>query len=300
MIEIWTEDNTVGFRFMKLINKYYLNSQYKVVSHLGNGDDIPNSYNKNGGILNHLKRENLHSKFIILFVDKVIDNPDVMVEYREILKIKSKHKENIFIIDMHSFETCMLSYSNINDITGCKNIDIDTVRKDFINAFSDGVLKASNMSIKLKNYILKINKSNSEKIAKNILAEVTNVASYINKKQMYLSLINGGKAGACWFNDCCIITMNSCYRKCNISDTTSLNEKVMNLVLESYFINIVNQITKFTNYIIENRYICKSANEEYYMGVYNIKQGDNFIKDVGKLLENNNYWNYERLYRQLN
>ena len=57
MIEIWTEDNTVGFRFMKLINKYYLNNQYKVVSHLGNGDDIPNSYNKNGGIQRNIKNK---------------------------------------------------------------------------------------------------------------------------------------------------------------------------------------------------------------------------------------------------
>lgn len=51
MIEVWTEDNGAGYKFIKMLMETVYGAKHiQVVPHSGNGRNVPKHSNDNGGV----------------------------------------------------------------------------------------------------------------------------------------------------------------------------------------------------------------------------------------------------------
>lgn len=237
MIEIWTEDSTAGYYFIKLINKTMYGNQLKVVKHHGIAEAAPTNELRHGGILYHLKRLKEDKDLIILYIDKAIDRSETADNYMNVVVESRKHK-NIKIINQVCFELNMLSYSELFNITGNKNKDLKKIAEEFVY-FGRNLRMFSPVyfSNELNNFI-KVNcgkRGQYEHVAKVLLSMITNIDTIYNNERHKLSLIAGNKVGACWMKNCCVIPDRyMCSRLCNIQFIT-LDNKVINIVENSFF-----------------------------------------------------------------
>ena len=91
MIEIWTEDSTAGYRFLKEINKFEYAGQLSIRPHNGVGENTPTRTAKYGGILYHLKKHH-GNNLVLLYTDKAIDIQDSAENYANVIREVRKHK----------------------------------------------------------------------------------------------------------------------------------------------------------------------------------------------------------------
>lgn len=190
MIEIWTEDSTAGYRFLKQINKTIYKSQLTVAPHNGIGESIPAGIAKYGGILYHLKRHQ-GNHLVLLYIDKAIDMQETAENYQSIIKEARKHV-NIKIVEQICFELGMLSYNDLFDLCGNMKTEFMQVVQEFILLSKNlADFRPVNFSLKLRDYVMSKcgSKMQYEHVAKLMLAEATNVDIFYEGKHHYLSSI---------------------------------------------------------------------------------------------------------------
>ena len=300
MIELWTEDSTAGYRFMKNINKVKYNNQLKVIPHNGIGDSNPSSVAKYGGILHHLKNYT-DKNLVLLYIDKAIDIQGTAENYENVVNYAAKYP-NVFIIEQVCFELNMLSYKNLFNVVGNKDLNMMNIAQEF-SYFGKNLkqFRPKYFSNLLCNYMLRScgRKVQYEHVAKMILADITNVATVYGKKSNYLGIISGGDVGPCWMKDCCVIpTPYQHMKKCSIP-CSSLNNKIGDIVNNSYLKEQIEQIDNIISIYIKKNYKCVSTRESFYRTQYEIKFSNKYIiKHIGKLMEIHNYWSYERLFTE--
>lgn len=308
MIEIWTEDSTVGYKYINTINREKFKRLYKVVPHRGAGEAKPTSELKYGGIKYHLKHYNITNQ-VLLMVDKIFDKHETLENYNEILEIIN-NRDNIKMIDIHCFETCIISYKNIDFITGRITNRLNIIRNDYINIYMHrGEWKYTNkireLSKEFIDYIkqFSINNCHSEHIAKSLLAEITsNPIIKTTKDTLTPAYINGGKIGNCWITNCCSLLQPEC-RQCRLNENCSLGIKLDDVIDKSMIGSIVSQISYYTDeYIISHYYNRSNVDDNYRIALFNKvknKETEYKIKKlVIEIIEKHGKWRYEQVYRE--
>lgn len=300
MIELWTEDSTSGYRFLKKINKVVYSNQLKVVPHNGIGETLPTSTAIYGGVLYHLKHVT-RNNLILLYIDKAIDIQGTAENYADIIREARRHK-NVKIIEQICFELGLLSYVRLFDIAGNRNADLKRVTDDFVG-FSKNLstFRPPYFSNLLKAYILKKcgKKMQYEHVSKILLSDITSVATMYGNKQNNLAIISGRKVGPCWVKDCCVIPCAFNTNKKCLIPIMSIEQKINDIVTNSFIQDSVKQINNFIHEYIDMTYKKSSDNDSFYMEQYYKKYGDKiFIKHVAEYMDTNMYWNYERLYKR--
>lgn len=246
-LEIWTEDSTAGFIITSMVMKRYFNKdmdgiKVSIVPHNSVWKNKSDDTCKFGGLADHIESLGAgYNKCIVIMADATTGFRGQPVEYVKLKQMADRHW-NIFFVDMHSFEACMLSYKNLPQITGYT----DTKVLDLIAEFNSIVShrKGNIAGSKLETYMYKNNLRNSEKLAKNLLATVTNNGVRVNGKVFDLAMIARGKVGICWKVDCCNIgiNLNSKLRKCNNMYGKLHSDKIDDLINNSYYADILRQI----------------------------------------------------------
>lgn len=315
MLELWTEDSGAGYKFIKIFNNTVFQKLFTVVKHSGIGERLPSSKIEHGGVLYHLKHETFDkNKIVLLLIDKAIDQQETKENYVMIEEtIQKRHlHNNVYIIDQHCFETCMLSYQNKNRIIGSKDIKLLRIADEFVTLCTNQKYSYLNMSPDLRAYISNKEQTNSEHISKEILGGLTSVtlqSSNRNEASMKAAIISGKDIGVCWCKDCCTIAANY-IRKCNISHSVTLDNKMNDIKLHSIYGDIVKQIYSILEPYFKQRYRAgNTANitkETYYRQQVYTKLKIRSVADIvllakyiDKYLDKTQsmYWSFERLYR---
>jgi hypothetical protein len=314
-MEIWTEDSTAGYKLVKRINDTVYERLFKVVPHKGAGMAMPTDKLKYGGILYHLRNINIDNKLILLLVDKMIDQTETLVNYEQIIKEIRKH-DNIYIINQTCFEINMLSYDKLFDIVG-DNKMLSAIANEIVYLVSNrcNIFEASD---ELKNYITNdsdktlsdmISSYNWERVAKRVLAEVTNTRTMINHKPYMFGLISGDTLGECWTQDCCFIkdyynNIEELNRVCTRDDFyhESIENKLSALIYQSKWHFVFEQIDSNSSEYISCYYKpAETGKDLEYKDLYcrHIINGKAQSKNISEMIEKNGYWNYERLCRSI-
>lgn len=267
-MEIWTEDSGAGYIYWKCINKHIFNNAFRVVACKGNRD-----------ILFKLEKE--HSdKFIVLIVDRMLDNIYTAETYIKIQKELRLHK-NVVMPTYGCTERSFLTYKNIQEFIGNRNKRSLVDRNNILaNSYELGAINLQNA---------KLNSSKtSESIYKAVLDSLTNGTH---------AFISGNHIGNCWLFDCCNYKEQTC-NNLNINIT----DKIQDILNNSEFGNTVGNINTLLGQYIASRYKDSQYDLKYKQYVfYAYKENDIEIaqRACKYLLETGAaYWNYERLYRR--
>lgn len=300
-MEIWTEDSTAGYTFIKALVKQRFSNQLKVIKHSGIGYSKPSKGTPYGGILYHLKNYNNMNTLVLLYIDKALDIQGTTDNYFSVVQEASKYK-NVYIIEHTCFEEDLLSFNDIMALTGSKDKKLYRVIKEF-NTFNKNLtaFRPFNFSQSLASYIKKNcgYRRQYEHVAKMLLADITSVDTPYDGKHHSLSLVCDDKLGPCWIKECCIIDSRFQYcRRCRFQHTPST--KIDYVVNNSDILSSVKQIEDYISKYKSDHYQSRdkqSENRYMHMCMHSVKYLD---KEIAKTIEDMGYWSYEWIYRNTN
>jgi len=182
---IWCEDSGSGFYFWQEIFQF-IKPDY-IIETKGNNSAIRKAIDKTDD-------KNLY----YILVDNVVDNPDVL---REVKRIKSsiQGKNNIRIINIHSFEFILLSFSLIENWVFAEKDELKEKRMPLLHA-KDILIKLiidggdSEDLAELKALLKNSDKKSTEQIAAKLLFDITRNTGFETDKS---------NLGLCFINNCC-------------------------------------------------------------------------------------------------
>lgn len=299
-MEIWTEDSTAGYTFIKALVKQRFNNQLKVIKHSGIGYSKPSKGTPYGGILYHLKNYSDTNKLVLLYIDKALDIQGTADNYISVVQEACRHKD-IYIIEHICFEKDLLSFKDIMLLTGSRDKKLYQVIKEF-NAFSKDLntFRPFNFSPLLKNYIMQScgYRKQYEHVAKMLLADITSVDTLYDRKHHSLSLVHDDKIGPCWVKNCCIIDsrFQSC-KRCKFQHVPA--NKIDYVIINSDILSSVKQIEEYINKYKKDHHQSRDVQSErryMHMCMHSIKCLD---KAIAKTIEDRGYWSYECVYRSI-
>ena len=115
---LWCEDSASGFQFWQAVFRV-IHPDIEVVSKKGNTELVKATKN--------IDDDNQY--FII--IDTATDNPNVIRENKRLYSI-IKEKENVAVIEIHSFEFALLSFKLLEQWVFAEKDDLKEKRKDFL------------------------------------------------------------------------------------------------------------------------------------------------------------------------
>ena len=182
---LWCEDSASGFQFWQAVFRV-IHPDIEVVSKKGNTELVKATKN--------IDDDNQY--FII--IDTATDNQNVIRENKRLYS-NIKEKENVAVIEIHSFEFALLSFKLLEQWVFAEKDDLKEKRKDFLayrKVFvdlyqSEGTAEALSV---LRDIVEKYKEYNSEQIAAKLLFEITRNTGFQTDK---------GELGKCFVNDCC-------------------------------------------------------------------------------------------------
>lgn len=183
---IWCEDTGSGFQFWQAV--FAVIDKEILVQSKGNNTRLRYSASKIS--------DDGNQYFII--IDNDVDNADMLRELKR-LKQETKAKNNVRMINIHSFEYVLLSFKKLEewvfaaaDELKIKREKLLEVRRIFIELLEHGG-NASELSI-LKNNIDFPEKLNTEQLSAKLLYEITKNTGFETNK---------GHLGQCFVINCC-------------------------------------------------------------------------------------------------
>lgn len=182
---LWCEDSASGFQFWQAVFRV-IHPDIEVVSKKGNTELVKATKN--------IDDDNQY--FII--IDTATDNPNVIRENKRLYS-NIKEKENVAVIEIHSFEFALLSFKLLEQWVFAEKDDLKEKRKDFLayrEVFVDLFQSESTAEALavLRDIEEKYKAYNSEQIAAKLLFEITRNTGFQTDK---------GELGKCFVNDCC-------------------------------------------------------------------------------------------------
>ena len=182
---LWCEDSASGFQFWQAVFRV-IHPDIEVVSKKGNTELVKATKN--------IDDDNQY--FII--IDTATDNPNVIRENKRLYS-NIKEKENVAVIEIHSFEFALLSFKLLEQWVFAEKDDLKEKRKDFLayrEVFVDLYQSESTAEalVVLRDIVEKYKEYNSEQIAAKLLFEITRNTGFQTDK---------GELGKCFVNDCC-------------------------------------------------------------------------------------------------
>ena len=198
MIYLWTEDKegNSGYQFWKTVSKELFSSTIKVES------------KKNNARLVYAveKLVNAEDIYIIAF-DNAFDNTDVNNLYIR-LKNAIKDKENVYLLDMYSFEYILLSFTKLKDWIfkdeeAAKKKELHLKAREALIHVLNGDSRETYKSVQdIKGYfesgianVGTMEKYTIESFASKLLFNITRNTGFFVDKMIF---------GDCWKEDCCI------------------------------------------------------------------------------------------------
>ena len=183
---LWCEDSASGFQFWQAVFRV-IHPDIEVVSKKGNTELVKATRNiGNDG-----------NQYYII-IDTATDNPNVIRENKRLYS-NIKEKENVAVIEIHSFEFTLLSFKLLEQWVFAEKDDLKEKRKDFLadrDVFVDllqSIDTAESLTV-LRDILEKYKSYNSEQIAAKLLFEITRNTGFQTDK---------GELGKCFVNDCC-------------------------------------------------------------------------------------------------
>lgn len=183
---IWCEDSRSGFAFWNEIFKS-VNSEF-IVESKGN----------NSGLRKAVEKIQNDENIYYILIDNVVDNPDVLREVKRI-KADANGKNNIHIVDIHSFEFTLLSFSHIANWVFAEKDNLKEKRKSLLHArelFVKLIVNGgtANELAELKSFLNYSEKTTTEQISAKLLYDITRNTGFETNKS---------KLGVCFVNNCC-------------------------------------------------------------------------------------------------
>lgn len=214
---IWCEDSASGFQFWKvLFNTVFPNA-------------VVESKQSNSKLSKAAERIREDGNTYYLIIDSAIDNPDVLRELGR-LKRSVSGKTNVRIIKIHSFEFSLLSFEQLEDWVFAADDELKEKRKNLLEAktvFVNLIINSgyANELAKFKALFDFQNKANSEKIAAELLWEITRNTGFETDKS---------QVGPCFINTCCEWSDRQDDDICGLdNERPTINEKMHQLIKHS-------------------------------------------------------------------
>lgn len=242
MIEVWTEDNGAGYKFIKMLMETVYGAKHiQVVPHSGNGRNVPKHSNDNGGVWYDLVRNRKNRNIIVCLMDLVADNRSVLMEIESIKsELHNNHDKWHIMSGLYSFEYGVLTYRYLHEFGGFDNQDVYKDIEVYLAAIKGGRFVLKNALNKSRYFNRNIDsRVTGEQLGKSILSLATSKANIkLSKKKIHGALISGDKLGCCWTCNCCKYSTSAVWLGCNciiINQYASIDRKVARLINNSAF-----------------------------------------------------------------
>lgn len=190
MVYLWTEDSGAGFHFWKLLNLQCFDGQICVETKYSNEGIV--------AALTNLDSDNIPiDDYYIIAFDCVFDNVDIFNKFLRIHAIKSKHPDNIFLLDIICFEYLILQFEQLQDWTGNHKPDLFNVRNHLLNNIHGHKISRNAIEdMRTLNYLSTFkNTRSTEYIIKAITRDLTSTDAWN---------VDGEFLGECWWKNCCV------------------------------------------------------------------------------------------------
>ncbi len=183
---VWCEDKGSGFQFWKELFSE-IDSQI-IVESKGNNTRLRQAVEKIADA------ENVY----YILIDCAMDNADVVREYHR-LKKSIKDKDNIFVIDILSFEYALLSFRYLEDWVFASQDSLKEKRQDLLEArrlFIKTQEKDCDVEtlVKLRELLKQASLLNNEQLSAKLLFGITRNTGFETTKS---------HLGPCFVNNCC-------------------------------------------------------------------------------------------------
>ena len=211
---VWCEDTGSGFEFWKkLFEAIYSDIQ---VESKGNNSELRKAVTKID--------DDVNTYYIL--VDNAIDNPDVLREVNQIKKVEAS-KENVIVVDVFSFEFCLLSFENLIDWIFAKEDELKEKRKELLELRELFIRVMSDMADidEQENFFLKLDELNynAEQLSSKLLFEITRNTGFETSKS---------KLGQCFVVDCCEWSGRQDDDICGLDDSRISASEKIKLIME--------------------------------------------------------------------
>lgn len=181
---VWCEDSGAGYQFWKEV----FGTIYP--------DFIVETKRNNTRLRTAAEQLQEDGNFYFLLIDSAADNSDVVREVRR-LKMKIAGKNNVCMIDLHSFEFSLLSFENLERWVFAENDELRERRRSSLQArelLVDLVLHGGNAEQLQQLKALLGAEKNTEQIAAKLLFDITRNTGFETDKS---------RLGPCFINNCC-------------------------------------------------------------------------------------------------
>lgn len=217
---VWCEDSKSGYQFWKALFKE-IRPDFIIETQINNS-----RLAKNAG-----KITDDGNTYYIL-IDTAVDNADVL---RELLRLKknASGKNNVRLIEVHSFEFSLLSFEHLENWVFSEDDELRDKRSDYIAAKNSFVKLVNNGGdfVELNEFKSAFDfgdKYNTEKIAAKLLFEITRNTGFETDKS---------KVGDCFVNSCCIWNDRQTDDSCGLDKNRLTVAEKMKLILNHSVLN---------------------------------------------------------------
>ena len=207
---VWCEDSGSGYQFWKA----FFGELYP--------DFSVDTKKSNSGLRRAVGSINDDTDVYYIIMDNAVDNPDVLREVKR-LKADVSDKDNIRLINIHSFEFSLLSFEHLENWVFAEDDELRKKRSDLLDARNKFVqlITSGGNAEELKSFKSLFDfgeKANSENISAKLLNQITRNTGFETDKS---------KIGICFVNSCCDWNERQEDDICGLDDTRlTLNDKM--------------------------------------------------------------------------